>query len=201
MNHLNILNRFLDNKTQYFATVSEFCNKYNLVDNLFLNIFHCNIRSISCHFDEFLLFLQNNCISCINLDIICLTETWHDINYCNFLIPGYQSYYSKIKRNQNDGIIIYVKYGLNVNFFEYEYIDANIIKVTLKTDKLSLSLLCIYSSPSGNKHDFLTILNNLIITLNSSNEKIIIIGDVNLNIIGVDNVNNEYLDIMSENEF
>jgi len=117
------------------------------------------------------------------------------------LIPGYQSYYSKIKRNQNDGIIIYVKYGLNVNFFEYEYIDANIIKVTLKTDELSLSLLCIYRSPSGSKHEFLTILNNLIITLNSSNEKIIIIGDVNLNIIGVDNVNNEYLDIMSENGF
>lgn len=117
------------------------------------------------------------------------------------MIPGYQLYYSNIKRNQNDGIIIYVKYGLSVNFFEYEYIDANIIKVTLKTDKLSLSLLCIYRSPSGNKHKFLTILNNLIITLNFSNEKIIIICGFNLNIIGVDNVNNEYLNIMLENGF
>ncbi|KAF0706214.1 Uncharacterized protein FWK35_00032027 [Aphis craccivora] len=123
----------------------------------------------------------------ITKDIICLTETWHDINYCNFLIPETKMMVSL--------------FILNVNFFEYEYIDANIIKVTLKTDKLSLSLLCIYRSPSGNKHEFLTILNNLIITLNSSNEKIIFIGDVNLNIIGVDNVNNEYLDIMSENGF
>lgn len=44
----------------------------------------------------------------------------------------------------------------------------------------------------GNRHEFSTILNNLIKTLNYFNEQVIIIWDVNLNVIGVDNVDNEY---------
>jgi len=44
------------------------------------------------------------------LYIVILTETWHDVNVCNILsIYDYDSYYSKIKRNQNDGIIVLYK--------------------------------------------------------------------------------------------
>lgn len=63
----------------------------------------------------------------MNLDVICLTETCHVLNYCNFLIYSYQSYYSKLKINQNDEVMILVKYGLCVDFFEYKYVNANIL--------------------------------------------------------------------------
>jgi len=110
MSNYNILDRFLDYKTNYFSFITEFMNKYKILDKMFFNIFHCNIRSIRNHFDELLLFLQNDANS-RNLDIMVVTETLHDVNYCNFSIPGYQLYFSKIKRNQNDGVMMMVSQG------------------------------------------------------------------------------------------
>lgn len=105
MSKNNVFDRFLDYKTNYFLSIPEFRNKYEIINEKFFNIFHCNIRSIKNHFDELLLFLQNDVNNKI-LDIIVLSETWHDVNYCNFSIPGYVLYFSKIKRNQNDGVMI-----------------------------------------------------------------------------------------------
>lgn len=43
------------------------------------------------------------------LDLIILTETWHDVNSCNDLIPRHNLYFSNVKRNRNDGVTIFVK--------------------------------------------------------------------------------------------
>jgi len=91
-----------------------------------------------------------------------------------------------------------VKYGLSVGFFEHKYVVANIINVILKINNLS-SMLSIYRLPSGSMHEFFTTLSIIIITLDCYNGRVIIIRDINLNIIGVDNVDNEYLDFLSEN--
>lgn len=89
----NLLNSFLDYKTQYFNSVPEFIYKFNLVHNTTLNVLNCNIRSVRHNFDEFLLFLESDLHS-KNLDLIIITETWHDINCCNFAIHGYNMYFS-----------------------------------------------------------------------------------------------------------
>jgi len=89
MFNTNLLNRFLDYKTQYFNSISEYICKFNLLHNTTLNILNCNIRSARRNFDEFLLFLVND-IHSKNLDLIILTETWHDVNFCNFSIHGYK---------------------------------------------------------------------------------------------------------------
>lgn len=47
------------------------------------------------------------------LDIIVLTETWHDTNSFNMLLPNYNVFFSKKKRNQTDGVIILYKNNLS----------------------------------------------------------------------------------------
>lgn len=71
----------------------------------------------------------------------------------------------------------------------------------MKINYLSLCILCIYRSPSGDRNEFLTTLNSIFTTLKNVNGKIIFIGDINFNIIGYDCVDNEYLDTLSENGF
>lgn len=56
----NLLNHFLDYKTQYFNSISEYLCKFNLFHNMTLNVLNCNIRSVRRNFDEFLLFLEND---------------------------------------------------------------------------------------------------------------------------------------------
>lgn len=63
----------------------------------------------------------------------------------------------------------------------------------MKINYLSLCILCMYRSPSGDRNEFLTTLNSIFTTLKNFNGKIIIIGDINLNIVGNDCVDNEYL--------
>lgn len=77
MDSINTINRFLDYKTNYFESFSEFINTYNIVKEHFLNILCCNISSINANVDELLLLLENE-KNLYNPNIIILTETWHD---------------------------------------------------------------------------------------------------------------------------
>lgn len=83
MNDYNILNNYLDYRSKYFDSLSEFVKMYKFLSGKFLSIF-C-IRSINAHFDELLLH-SNNDNSCCELDVIILTETWHNIVFYAILI-------------------------------------------------------------------------------------------------------------------
>jgi len=104
-------NNFIENykyRTNYFESFSEYINCSIVKSEFVLNIICFNIRSINAHFDELLLFLENY-LNCKNIDILILTETWHDPFSCHYDLPGYKFLFSGKKRNQNDGIIIFVK--------------------------------------------------------------------------------------------
>jgi len=90
------------------------------------------------------------------LDIIVLTETWRNVEYCNYSIPGYKLYFSTLKRNQNAGVMVFVKIHLNVVFFQCRHLVANILKFNLIIDKIPEMILCIYRSPSSDSNEFLT---------------------------------------------
>jgi len=142
-------------------------------------------RSARHNFDEFLLFSENY-IHSKNLDLIILTETWHDVNFCNFSIPGYKLYFSKLKRKQNDGVMIFVKTYLFVNIIEYKYIEANIMKVTLRICNVYFKAYCVYRSPSNDKNKFLTIISSILSKKECINGYVMVIGDMNLNIMRTD---------------
>jgi len=75
------------------------------------------------------------------------------------------------------------------------------MKVTFKLCNVFFSVYCIYRSPSGDKNKFLTIINSILSKDECINGHVIIIGDINLNIIGSDCDENEYLDTISEKGF
>lgn len=59
MESISVINSFFEYKTNYFESFSEFTYKYKIVQDLFLNILSCNIRSINANIDELLFLLEN----------------------------------------------------------------------------------------------------------------------------------------------
>lgn len=102
---LKFSKRYLNYKTNYYESFSDFVYSNNNVSDNYLNIICCNIRSINAHLDELLLLIEND-TKFKYVDIIVLTETWHNVLSCNYVIEGYNMYCSYIKRNQNDGIAV-----------------------------------------------------------------------------------------------
>jgi hypothetical protein len=72
-NYINI-SGYPSYKTNYFNSFSEFFNMKNNLNNNYVNILCCNIRSVNSNFDKLILFLENE-IDSKKLDIIVLTET------------------------------------------------------------------------------------------------------------------------------
>jgi len=101
------------------------------------------IRSINAHFDELLLFLENDA-KYRDIDVIVLTETWHNLLPCAYSIDGYNMFCSSIKRNQNYGVIVFAKSTLIVEFFEYDFVDVNILKLYISNIKVPINLVCMY---------------------------------------------------------
>jgi len=60
-----------------------------------------------------------------------------------YTIEGYKLFFSTIKRNQNDGIFVFVKYNYNVDFFEYYFVETNIVKLSFTNLGMPTILLCI----------------------------------------------------------
>lgn len=84
-------------------------NKYHICYNqLILKIFiMIYLEHIYANLNKLLLFLIND--SYFNLDITTFGEIWYDTKSCIYYILGYTIFYSTMKRNQNDGIIIFGK--------------------------------------------------------------------------------------------
>lgn len=127
------------------------------------------------------------------IDIVILTETWHNaLNHCNYSISGYKLFFSTIKRNQNDGINIFVKNTFNVDFYEYDFVETNIVKISLMNLSLPINILCIYRSPSTDISSFIETLSKIIKEHKYNGGYTVLIGDMNINIVGINPINNEY---------
>lgn len=118
---------------------------------------------------------------------------------CVYIISGYKTYFSTVKRNQNDGLIIFVNEALTIYLYEYGFEESNILRLTVTIDNKNTCIYCVYRSPSSNTNDFLLRLRNIFVNEFTKNECSILIGDINIDIIG--NVNNDFLDMMAESSF
>lgn len=170
MNVIDIIDNNCLYNTNYFFSITEFIKKYNICINQSVLMISVNIRSINANLDELLLFLKND--SYFNIDLIVLTETWHNPENCNYNIPGYNIFYSTKKRNQNDGIIIFAKQHLVIDVHEFDFCEANIIKLSISNYIFPINIICIYRSPSGNINACLTCLEEIIMLDKANHDKI-----------------------------
>ncbi|KAG8329736.1 hypothetical protein J6590_080463 [Homalodisca vitripennis] len=81
-------------------------------------------------------------------DIIVLTETWMDESSVFERMHGYDILVNKKRRNQNDGVIVYVRENLNVSSEEVSLHGATSIKIDVVTGSGRHSILAVYRSPS-----------------------------------------------------
>ncbi|KAL4715606.1 hypothetical protein ACJJTC_006185 [Scirpophaga incertulas] len=160
-----------------------------------LTVLTQNIRSINRNFSELEILLARANLSC---DVLILTKCWLS---CTSIIPqmeNFVSFSTTINRNQNEGVVVYVKTSLRYSFVELELHEANGLAIIFDNQTV---IFAIYHSPSYN--NISTFLNKLDEQLQkfSNFSNVILMGDINIAINpGKRNVDAErYLNVAAFN--
>lgn len=141
-----------------------------------LNILTQNIRSITKNFDAFEVFLKRLDLPC---EIYILTETWNS-KAANFPpLLSYDLHYTREHRNQNDGIVMYTKQGLNCSVEEVALNDATCIALVIENHTVVIG---IYRSPSQRSIDTFLLSLDKLLTQYKNYRNLIVAGDLNIDI-------------------
>lgn len=144
-----------------------------------LTVVSQNIRSIYRNLDDFQITLTD---LHFDIDVLILTECRLSDKPIPELV-NYNSFATNYNTNQNDGVTAYVKKNLKASVKEIKLSHATCLQVNV----LNSVVLGIYRSPS--KSDASEFINSLSSHLNSlkTYTKIIITGDININLIPKEN--------------
>ena len=162
-------------------------------------ISHLNIRSLDKN-SENLIYLLQDCN--FNIDILCLTETWQNLNNCT--INGYQPPITLLRSNKKGGGVgIYCKNNINFKIINEmsrsnEYIE--IISIEYKTNKVKGIISSVYRPPSQINQHIQSFKDNMIEIINYkethyANLNFDLLGDFNIDILKYDasaNIRNFY---------
>lgn len=163
-------------------TLSDMNECSSLLSNFNLKILSFNIRSIDANFEEFLIILGK---TKTEWNIICLTECFLRSAKYSLEINGYRQFRSERNFNKNDGVVLFVRNDLQITCYESaELIDCTNFTAIINNNTL---LVAIYRSPFyKDSNSFSKSLLNYI-TGNSKYKHIIITGDLNLDILDLNN--------------
>ena len=153
-----------------------------------LSIYSHNVNSLSKHFQEIRTFLNGfkN-----KFDIVSFTETKlsDDIEQL-YRLPNYNSFSLNNKRNSG-GLMIYVNDNFEVTTRNDLTYKNDILECIFVEIKLSNSEHVVfgnmYRRPNTSIIDYLNILANILLTLKSESKKVIISGDININLLNCKN--------------
>lgn len=158
-----------------------------------LNIISQNIRSITCNFPNFTTLLQR---SQVTWDFVILTECWLMSSKSIPELDSYDFVTTSKHKTQNEGVAIYFRKQLRVEFEEPDISDANCLLVKLDS---YTCIIGIYRPPS--QHNITNFINFLEILLNrlKGYKNIILCGDINIDISpnGSDKRHHEYLNMLA----
>ena len=192
----------LDIESQLLSSNS--CRSYNLddlnsdlsVQNSKFNILHLNIRSCHSHLDMFLAFLE---IVKIKFSVIVLSETWIKDVSSHINIPGFVSYHSLRQGNRcGGGVSIFIDRQIDStelpNFFiNNDVCDIAGIRATIGREVINI--IGVYRPQrSGDGRQTLDRFNSLFPDLLhnlSPNERNLIAGDFNVNLLKEEPTNSE----------
>ena len=151
----------------------------------YLTICHWNLNSFAAH-NFIKVALLKAYLSLHEMDIICLSESYLD-SYApfddNLQIPGYSSvrvdYPSNTKRG---GVLIYYKNVLSIKLIDVKYLHES-LNFELRIGGKICQFLSLYRSPSQNKDDSETFLENVELNFDHTAEKnpfmMVVLGDFN----------------------
>jgi len=137
-------------------------------------------------------------------DIIILVEAWlgrDNIISENYQLPNYSVCYTRSNKNQNDGIMVFIKNQLTmISTLELQTKSQTVLEIQVKKWCTSFLIYAIYRSPNNDVELF---LNELQYTVLEKAKQInadfkILIGDINLDILRTSIISNKYLDLLAE---
>ena len=186
---VNYFNEFKDliNSTKYYLNTENDLMDGDVAGNS-LSIYSHNVNSLSKHFQEIRTFLNGfkN-----KFDIVSFTETKlsDDIEQL-YRLPNYNSFSLNNKRNSG-GLMIYVNDNFEVTTRNDLTYKNDILECIFVEIKLSNSEHVVfgnmYRRPNTSIIDYLNILANILLTLKSESKKVIISGDININLLNCKN--------------
>ena len=169
---------------------------------------HCNIRSLSKHFDDFTTYLQ-----CINkkFSVIGLSETWLNNDKCDlYNIEGYSKVdVCRQSDRRGGGVCLYihnalsfkVRYDLSLSEESCECCFVELSSHLLGTSS-SIVVGVVYRPPNTDATEFMLNISNVLEKLKTDKKLCFIMGDFNVNITDTTNHTvNDFLNLMQSHLF
>ena len=143
-----------------------------------LNFAHLNINSVRNKFEFSAMQVKRK----IDIFVISETETDESFPKRNFLIEGFSTPYSLDCNSKGGGIMLYVRADIPSNLlaFEDKPIESLFIELNLQNTKILIN--CSYNPHKSEIKKHLTALRNSLDLHSSKYEKILILGDFNVEI-------------------
>lgn len=176
---------------------------YQITTIVSIYVLHTNIKSINKHINDLEYLnasLNDKC------HIIIVSEAWigKDFNpkYFSFC-KAFNIEYTKNNLRRSDGLVIFIKNDIIHNTTELIIQDTNCLFTTIHFNSHNYGILSLYRSPNGDINTFLAQFNIVItdITNKHKNTKIIIIGDLNINLLDTTQNTTNYIDILNTLNF
>lgn len=159
-------------------------------------IFHNNIRSLAKNIHELKVVLNQ---LQWRFDCVVLTETWNLTDLTMFALEGYDVIYNEGRVNQNDGVVIYIRKDLNYIYEIVKFGEVNVVSSHIKYSNKNIHISAIYRPPSTHPNEFNKNLYNYLEVCNNMNADVdIIVGDINIDILGKKDFEEEYKNCVSE---
>lgn len=178
-------------ETELVDDVGELNRKYStLVDGLKMNI-----SSVSENLDELTVYLRQ--IS-FEFDVVVLTETFRIWSTDLFTLPGYDVVYNEGNVNKNDGVVVYIKNTLEWSHRIVSFGEMKVLQIVLVTQGKKIILTAIYRPHEICPFAFNTKLCGYLKTIKRDFDYSIVIGDININILGDKDFIHQYLNILHE---
>jgi len=165
-------------------------------DNTSLKIIYTNIRSYNKNFDTFLVYLN---VIKTRFHIIILGETWGA--EVGAQLEGCKTMVSSKGRTRNDGLVMFIREGVNVSSWKEEELgDVFGMSVELTYCNRKCNLLTIYRTHDSDLDNLTNALSQYYSSMDRG-KSYIFVGDVNADILNTDNKTERYLDVMYEANF
>ena len=171
-----------------------------------LSIMCFNIRSFSKNFDEFNGFLDN----CGHVfDVIVLTETWaNDETRTLCHIPGYNSVHNYRENKRGGGVSVFIKETIRFEAIDVLNISSDAmecvgVNVTNPVSNNNTTILGAYRKPSGDVHQFITSLTEIISTHSLTHKDSLITGDFNVCLLkeGREDITDDFINMFRSFNF
>ena len=163
-----------------------------------MNIFHCNIRSLSTKkIDELEAILDT---FDTEYDIIVCTECWLSSDKIHLLnLEGYNALHAPAVKNKADGVSMFLKKDLPYEIIQNKFVGCTGLTVKLKFENKDLIVTGIYRSPSGGEEDlFLTWFDEY---LSQKTPMHVLVGDFNIDLLHPNDTVRDYCEVLINNDY